>query len=100
VAVINNTGVHISVIFLDENARQLSCAVDLAPPIGSDAKTWSFYDQKCSDNSYFLSWGYQPEYDAAVMTISEYVACHHPYLAVAFLVDIVSKAVNYQQPQP
>ncbi|RYP61353.1 hypothetical protein DL770_009801 [Monosporascus sp. CRB-9-2] len=59
--------VHFS--FLNEYRTQHICTVNASAPAGADPKTWSFYQHKCDENDWSVSWGYQAAGDAAVLTL-------------------------------
>jgi hypothetical protein len=69
VAVINTTGVHFDLLLMDLDHNELRCIVSLAAPENAGASIRSFYDQKCRDNDWSISWGYRPGQDTAIMTV-------------------------------
>ncbi|RYP49681.1 hypothetical protein DL768_004654 [Monosporascus sp. mg162] len=59
--------VHFSL--LDEYRTQHFCTVNASAPARADPKTWSFYQHKCDENDWSVSWGYQAAGDAAVLAL-------------------------------
>ncbi|CAJ2507528.1 Uu.00g087140.m01.CDS01 [Anthostomella pinea] len=68
---VSSTAVHMDLGFKDENGNQLACTIDAMPPSGSDPQTWGFYNQKCDENDWTVSWGYQPQNDTGAMTLRD-----------------------------
>lgn len=60
-------------LFLDFNIEtpelSIACSMHLTGPPGADIKTMSWYDQRCGDLPWAISWGYNPVKDSAVMTV-------------------------------
>ncbi|ORY71505.1 uncharacterized protein BCR38DRAFT_519881 [Pseudomassariella vexata] len=47
----------------------ITCRLNLQPPTGMDAKTWAWSAQKCENNDYTVSWGFDEIHDAGIMTL-------------------------------
>lgn len=62
---------------IDDNQDKVSCNVHLVPSMDTDYQSSSFYNRKCENSDWAMSWGYHPENDSAVMIMSEYVSSRY-----------------------
>lgn len=57
----------------DYAGNRSPCEIILDLPLGEDPETQSWYDIQCTNSPWFISWGYYPAGDAAVLTVVRYV---------------------------
>ncbi|KAI0805918.1 hypothetical protein GGR55DRAFT_262094 [Xylaria sp. FL0064] len=53
----------------DDNNPAVSCTLYLQAPEDVDIAKWQFYDQKCHESGFYVSWGYLESSDAGIMTL-------------------------------
>ncbi|PKS07991.1 hypothetical protein jhhlp_006603 [Lomentospora prolificans] len=56
-------------MLLAEDHGDMICNVHLTYPKGKNAQTHSFFHEKCTNNDWYVSWGYDEDKDSAVMTV-------------------------------
>ncbi|GAW12499.1 hypothetical protein ANO14919_018690 [Xylariales sp. No.14919] len=49
--------------------RPIPCTLHLKAPPGVSVATWQWYDRKCSNSDFYVSWGYMASADAGIMTL-------------------------------
>ncbi|KAI0966632.1 hypothetical protein F4678DRAFT_268991 [Xylaria arbuscula] len=53
----------------DPDAEPVPCTLRVQAPNDVDLAKWQFYDQKCKDSDFYVSWGYMESSDAGIMTL-------------------------------
>ncbi|KAI1284693.1 hypothetical protein F5Y07DRAFT_347449 [Xylaria sp. FL0933] len=53
----------------DDGDPAVSCTLHLQAPADVDMAKWQFYDQKCYESGFYVSWGYLESSDAGIMTL-------------------------------
>ncbi|KAI3321781.1 hypothetical protein HD806DRAFT_545477 [Xylariaceae sp. AK1471] len=53
----------------DENSNVVPCSLHISAPKDVSLETWQWYDEKCNDSDYYVSWGYLATTDAGIMTL-------------------------------
>ncbi|KAI1310184.1 hypothetical protein F5Y03DRAFT_392617 [Xylaria venustula] len=53
----------------DPDAEPVSCTLHVPAPGDVDLAKWQFYDQKCGESDFYVSWEYLESSDAGIMTL-------------------------------
>ncbi|TGJ80907.1 hypothetical protein E0Z10_g7861 [Xylaria hypoxylon] len=62
---------HISFVIRtgDEDLEPFHCNLRLNAPVDTNLAKWEWYDKKCDDSGFYVSWGYMEASDAGIMTL-------------------------------
>ncbi|KAI0532426.1 hypothetical protein GGR58DRAFT_180403 [Xylaria digitata] len=86
---LNNNSVEIEFpIFTDVDSFAILCSLNLEAPEGTDPATWEWYDRKCEESDWYVSWGYMKDSDAGIMTLVNPARNHRAF----FGFDDISKS--------
>ncbi|KAI0434758.1 hypothetical protein F5Y09DRAFT_295576 [Xylaria sp. FL1042] len=53
----------------DDDDPAVSCTLHLQAPENSNIAKWEFFDKKCDESDFYVSWGYLAASDAGIMTL-------------------------------